>query len=69
MTKKKITIYLTDEEHQTIADFSKEIHGTFTTAGVILIKIGLMSIKVGQSKKFLEYFEANRKDIENAVEL
>lgn len=69
LDKKKITIYLTDEEHLSIHEFAKEINSTFSSAGVIAIKIGLMSIKVGKSAKFLEYFEANKEEIENAVDL
>ena len=69
MPKRKISLYLSDDEYQTIKKFSESLNVSFSHAGITAIKIGIASINLVDSKKFMKYFEANRKEIENVVDL
>jgi flagellar basal body P-ring protein FlgI len=69
MTKRKISIYLTEDEYETIKKFSESLNVSFTTAGTTAIKIGIASVNLVDSKKFMNYFEAHIEEIKNVVDL
>ncbi len=62
MPKKKITIYLTDEEYKIISDFSKKINSTFTGAGVLAIKLGIASIDLVKIENYIDCQEMEFKN-------
>lgn len=64
MTKKKITIYLTEEEYKTISDFQKKLNTTFTGAGFLAIRLGIASIDLA---KIEDHFDFQKMEFKNEI--
>jgi len=69
MPKRKISIYLTDHEYDTIKKFSESLDVSFSTAGITAIKLGIASIDLARNPKLRRFFEKESKEIENEINL
>jgi hypothetical protein len=69
MKKRKVTIYLSDQEYETINNFAKSLDVPFTTAGVTAIKLGIASIDLARNPKLKKFFESQTKELDNELNL
>lgn len=69
MKKRKVTIYLSDDEYQTIRDFSELLGMSFTGAGSIAIKLGIQAINLASNPKMKKYFSKELEKLENEIDL
>lgn len=68
MNKKKITIYLSDDEYQTVKSFSQKLGMSFTAAGSIAIKLGIQAVNLASNPKMKNYFEKELRNIEDEIQ-
>jgi len=57
MIKKKITIYLSEDEYKSVKKFSEKLGISFTGAGSIAIKLGIQAVNLASNPKMKKYFE------------
>jgi len=69
MTKRKISLYLSDREYDTIKKFSESLDLSFSQAGITAIKLGIASIDLARNPKLKKFFENQSKEIENEISL
>jgi len=67
MAKKKITIYLSDDEYQTVKSFSQKLGISFTGAGSIAIKLGIQAVNLASNPKMKNYFEREMEIMSNEL--
>lgn len=69
MAKRKISIYLSDHEYETIKKFSESLDVPFSTAGLTAIKLGIASIDLARNPKLKKFFESQMKEADHEINL
>lgn len=67
MAKKKITIYLSEDEYDTLKNFSQRLGMSFTGGGSIAIKLGIQAINLASNPNMKNYFDKELKKFENEL--
>ena len=69
MPKRKISLYLSDHEYDTIKKFAESLDVSFSHAGITAIKLGIASINLARNPKLKKFFESQEKELINEIKL